>query len=227
MTNTAPQKKQGGRPLSYPPELVYGVVEQLLEAGTPCSQIDAPLVKDELCTIHGIKGSIRLDSLQRLVEDAVSELKQEQNRALLGALPDKVMASIDHFMKGARDAFAIMVAEQNAKCQADADAMCEELRSDKRSARRHIAELETENARLQTDMEEILQQRDRSLADAASLRGQLSIGKEEVDRLRGASDFAQLLVDRLQNPDLSTKLQLAIASATATPQVHEQPEKAS
>ncbi|KIN71003.1 hypothetical protein Z945_3468 [Sulfitobacter noctilucae] len=181
MTNIASEKKQGGRPLSYPPELVYGVVEQLLDAGTPCSQIDAPLVKDELCKVHGIKGSIRLDSLQRLVEDAVSELKEEQDRALLEALPDTVTASIDHFMKGARDAFAIMVAEQNAKCQADADAMCEGLRSDKRSARRHIAELETENARLQADMEEIIQQRDRSLADAASLREQLSVGKEEVD----------------------------------------------
>jgi hypothetical protein len=72
-------------------------------------------VKDELCKVHGIKGSICLDSLQRLVEDAVSELKEEQDRALLEALPDTVTASIDHFMKGARDAFAIMVAEQNAK----------------------------------------------------------------------------------------------------------------
>ena len=197
------------------------VVEQLLEAGTPCSQIDAPLVKDELCTIHGIKGSIRLDSLQRLIEDAVYELKQEQDRALLGALPDKVTASIDHFMKGARDAFAIMVAEQNAKCQADADAMCEELRSDKRSARRHIAELETENTRLQADIEKLIEQRDRSIADEASLRQQLSAGKEEANRLRGASDLAQLLVDKLQNPEISTKLQLAIDPAAATPQGHE------
>lgn len=67
-------------------------------------------------------------------------------------------------------------------------------------------------------MEEIIQQRDRSLADAASLREQLSVGKEEVDRLRGASELAQLLVDKLQNPDLSTRLQLAIDSAAATPQ---------
>ncbi len=169
----------------------------------PHVQIDAALVKEELCRIHGVKNTIRLESLQKLVENAVAELQQSQDRALLKTLPDSVTASIDHFMTGARDAFAIMVAEQYAKCQADAHMQCEELRSDKRSAQCHIAELETENARLQRDIEQIIEERDRSIADAASLRDQLRAGKEEVDRFRGASDLAELLMAQLQNSDSS------------------------
>ena len=206
MTKNAAQKNQGGRPHSYAPELVYAVVDRLLEGGMPSAQIDAALVKKELCEINGVKGTIRLDSLQKLVETAIIELQQSQDRALLGALPETVTASIDHFMAGARDAFAIMVAEQYAKCQADANTQCEELRSDKRSAQWHIAELETENARLQKDIQMLIEERDRSIADAAGLRNQLSAGKEEVSRLRGAGDLAQLLLAQLHDPDGSAKL---------------------
>lgn len=198
MTKTAAQKTQGGRPHSYPPELVYAIVEQLLEGGMPHAQIDAALVKTELCQIYGFKNTIRTESLQKLVKNAVSELQQEQNRALLKTLPETVTASIDHFMTGARDVFAIMVAEQSAKCHAEAHTQCEELRSDKRSAQCHIAELESENARLKKDIQQLIAERDQSIADAASLRDQLSLGKEELDRLRGASDLTQLLLKQLQ-----------------------------
>ncbi|MBK0328741.1 hypothetical protein I5535_15730 [Rhodobacteraceae bacterium F11138] len=156
MTKNTAQGKQGGRPLSYPPELVYAIVERHLEGGMPIAKVDAGLVKQELCEIYGVKGTIRLESLQRLVENAVAELRQSQDRALLDTLPETVTASIDHFMAGARDAFAIMVAEQYAKSQADANMQCEELRSDKRSAQCHIAELETEKARLQKDIHQRL-----------------------------------------------------------------------
>lgn len=225
MTNNTSQKKLGGRPLSYPPELVYGVVERLLHGGMPSARIDAALVKEELCGTYGVKGTIRLDSLQRLVENAISELKQSQDRVLLETLPETVTASLDHFMKGARDVFAIMIAEQNAKCQAEANTQCEELRSDKRSAQWHIADLETENARLQKDIQQLIEERDRSIADAANLRDQLSAGKEEVDRLRGASDLAQLLIDQLQNPDGSAKQQAAMHSVAARQRGEEQPAK--
>lgn len=206
MTKNAVQKNHGGRPHSYAPELVYAVVERLLEGGMPHAQIDAALVKKELCEIYGVKNTIRLESLQKLVENAVAELQHSQDRALLKTLPETVTVSIDHFMTGARDVFAIMVAEQYAKCQADAQLQCEELRSDKRSAQCHIAELETENARLQKDIQQLIEERDKSIADAANLRDRLSAGKEEVDRLRGASDLAQLLLKQLQNPDGSPEL---------------------
>ena len=51
--------KHRGRPLSYQPELVYEVVERLLENGTPRASIDASLVKQELCQTYGIKDTIR------------------------------------------------------------------------------------------------------------------------------------------------------------------------
>lgn len=198
MTKTAAQKNQGGRPHSYPPELVYAIVERLLEGGMPSAQIDAALVKTELCETYGVKGTIRMESLQKLVENAVSELQQDQNRALLKTLPENVTASIDHFMTGARDVFAIMVAEQYAKCRAEAHMQCEELRSDKRSAQCHIAELEAENARLNKDLQQLIAELNQSIADAASLRDQLRADKEELDRLRGASDLTQLLLKQLQ-----------------------------
>lgn len=225
MTTNAAQKNQGGRPLSYAPELVYAVVEHLLDGGMPHAQIDVSLVKEELCRIHGVKNTIRMESLQKLVENAVSELQESQNRALLKTLPETVTASIDHFMTGARDVFAIMVAEQYARCQADAHMQCEELRSDKRSAQCHIAELEAENARLNKDIQQLIAERDQSIADAADLRDQLSLGKEEVDRLRGASDLAQLLLKQLQNPDGSARLQATMASASAKQPAEEQPPK--
>ncbi|MCF7726712.1 hypothetical protein GLP59_10615 [Sulfitobacter sp. M220] len=196
MTNNASKMKHRGRPLSYQPELVYEVVERLLENGTPRASIDASLVKQELCQTYGIKDTIRLESLKRVVDDAVSELQQNQDRALLSTLPETVTASIDHFMKGARDAFAILVAEQNAKCQAEAETRCAELQFDKRSAQRHISELEAEITQLQKDKQKLVEQRDCSIADAAYIRNQLSEIKEEVTRLRGANDFAQQLMDQ-------------------------------
>ena len=198
MTKSELQKKQGGRPLSYPPEYVYEIVERLLEAGMPTSRIDAALVKDELCTTYGVKGTIRMESLERLVEDATAELKRHQDRALLDALPETVSASIDHFMNGARDAFAIMVAEQNAKCLAAANRQCEELRSDKRSAQWHVVDLEARITELQKDKQALVEERDLRNAEAADLREKVKMLEDEVNRSRGASAMAQLLIDRLQ-----------------------------
>jgi hypothetical protein len=163
-----------------------------------------------------------MESLQKLVENAVSELQEDQNRALLTTLPETVRASIDHFMTGARDVFAIMVAEQYAKCRADAHLQCEELRSDKRSAQCHIAELEVENARLKKDIQQLIEERDRSIADAEDLGDELSAGKEELDRLRGASDLAQLLLKQLQKPDGSAQLQGTMPSTSAEQSDEEQ-----
>ena len=197
MANDANQKKKGGRPLSYPPEMVYEIIEFLLESGTPSGRIDAALVKEQLCKVHDIKGTIRLESLQKVVEDAVAELQHQQERTLLEALPEAVIASVDHFMKGARDAFAIMIAEQNAKCQADANAKCDEIRTDKRYAQFKNTELVAENAQLENDKLMLVAQRDRSDADLIDLRKQLYELEQEINHLRGANEFAQSLITQL------------------------------
>lgn len=207
MTNAPSHKKPGGRPLSYAPELVYAVVEQMLLNGMPAERIDAALVKDDLCRIHGVKSSIRLDSLQRLVDTVIAELQASQNHALVASLPEAVSASIDHFMTGARDVFATMVAEQYEKCRAEAQRECEELKSDRRSTQYHIAELEAENARLQEENQRLAEERDHCAADAASLREQLKDDKVELARLRGATDLAQILMQQLQGPGGNAQFQ--------------------
>ena len=45
MTSQANRKNKGGRPKSYEPSLVYQIVSEGLEAGTPATELNADFVK--------------------------------------------------------------------------------------------------------------------------------------------------------------------------------------
>lgn len=202
MTSTPARKKQGGRPPSYTPEQVYGIIARLIACGTPSGEIDAPMVKEELCSAFGISPTIRLESLQKQVDVALSDYESDQSDALLNSLPDTVAASIDHFMAGAREAFALMVARQNARCQAQADESCDELRADKRTAQWRIAELEAEIEGLKTDRQMLADERDACAREIAGLQSKLTASDEELLRLRGSNDIVQQILAQMQQVNI-------------------------
>ncbi|ANT61825.1 hypothetical protein AYJ57_15265 [Salipiger sp. CCB-MM3] len=198
MTRTSERKKQGGRPPSYTQEQVYGVIARLIACGTPSRAIDASMVKQELCSAFGISPTVRPESLQKQVDIVLSDYESDEADALLRSLPEMVTASLDHFMQGAREAFALMVARQNARCQAQANNACEELRAEKRTALWRISELEAEVHRLEKNRQTLISERDHHLAEAEKLREKIRSDDEELNRLRGANELVQLLVSQLQ-----------------------------
>ncbi|WP_353476832.1 hypothetical protein PVT71_28660 (plasmid) [Salipiger sp. H15] len=214
MTRTTARKRQGGRPPSYTSRQVYGIVARLIGCGTPSGEIDAAMVKEELCSAFGISSTIRLESLQKHVDLALSDYDSDEAEALLRALPETVAASIDHFIEGAREAFALLVARQNARCQAEAQTVCEELCAEKRTAHWRISELEAEVDRLKTDRQVLTAERDRTLAEADKLREQIRLGEDELNRLRGANGVVQLLVSQLQKSGLENLLQASVETGS-------------
>ncbi|WP_163849263.1 hypothetical protein [Pseudooceanicola aestuarii] len=196
MTKNKPNS--GGRPLSYRPEDVYAIVEELLTAGTPTDEITTTLVKDRLCLVYSASKSIRPEALQRLIDDAVEEFISERNDRLIADLPGSVKASLDDFMAGAHHSFSLMLAEQNQLAKQETDKRLDEVVADKRSAQWLITELEMKIETLEREKETISAERDHQTAEADGLRKKLAAANVEMSRLRGGNDMLQQMLNNMQ-----------------------------
>jgi hypothetical protein len=191
---------QGGRPKSYAPDLVRKIVLEFIEAGVAPSEIDSAMVKDNLCKHHGVSKQIRPEPLQELVEAILTEIAEEEARALLDSLPEGVAASVDAAMVAAGRELRLVVARQNAACKKAADAECEILRSDKRNANWRIKELEALLKERERDLSRLETERDTAMARADEVTAERDVALEEVAKLRHATGTVDRLVAELRDP---------------------------
>lgn len=196
MTKSKPNS--GGRPLSYRPEDVYAIVEDLLTAGTPADKITTALVKDRLCLVYSASKSIRPETLQRLIDDAVEEFITRRHERLIADLPGTVKASLNEFMTGAHYSFTLMLAEQNQIAKLEANKRLDEVLSDKRSAQWHIAELEEKIGALEQEKQAISAERDQRSIEIERLSQNLATAEGEMSKLRGGNEILQQLVSNMQ-----------------------------
>ena len=208
----------GGRPLSYDPTLVRKIIETGLFAGIPAALLDASFVKQKLCDDHGVKGSIRQESLESLVGAAHAEIADAENRALLKALPAGVVSTVDRAVAAIGRDLLLVVARQHAASQAVADLMCEELRADKRNAQHCMADLEGDLAESREALETLAREQDEMVAELVELRGALRMANAEVDRLRSVSSGVDRLLTELRDPAVRKNLRTALAEIAAAPE---------
>jgi len=195
---TKDKPNSGGRPLSYRPEDVYEIVEEFLAAGTPADDITTSLVKDRLCLVYKTSKSIRPETLQRLIDDAVEEFITKRHKRLIADLPHSVKVSLDEFMAGAHHSFAIMLAEQNQMAKLETNKRLDEVRSDKRSAQWHIAKLEEKIEALEQEKLTISAERDLRSTEVDGLRQDLAAADVEISKLRGGNEILQQIVSNMQ-----------------------------
>lgn len=196
MTKSNPNS--GGRPLSYRPEDVYAIVEDLLTAGTPADEITTALVKDRLCLVYSASKSIRPETLQRLIDGAVEEFITRRHKRLIADLPGTVEASLNEFMSGAHHSFTLMLAEQNQIAKLEANKRLDEVLSDKRSAQWHIAELEEKIGALEQEKQAISAERDQRSIEIERLSQKLATAEGEMSKLRGGNEILQQLISNMQ-----------------------------
>lgn len=194
------KKNAGGRPLSYDPNLVREIIAAGISKGVPADELDATFVKETLCSEHGVKGSIRLETLESLVDAAHAEIEEAEKEALLGALPDEVAPAVHAAVAAAGQDLLLVVARQHAAAKSAAGQVCEELRADKRNAQHRLAALEgdlAEEKRARSALERECKVLERQLADAHQ---QLHEARHEVERLRREPTGIDRLLAELRDP---------------------------
>ncbi|WP_245544264.1 hypothetical protein [Oceanicola granulosus] len=208
--------KTGGRPHSYDPNLVHQIIADGLAGGTPAAKLDAPYVKEKLCTEHGVNGTIRKEALEALVDTVHAELAEAENVALLKSLPEGIASAVDAAVAAAGRKLQLVVARQHAASQGIADKSCEELRADKRIAQHRVAELEGDLADEKKARIRIEEERDALARQLADVQEELRVARAEVDRLgRESTGFDRLLAE-LRNPDNKADIRAAVSDIMAT-----------
>ncbi|MGJ8546664.1 MAG: hypothetical protein ACSHWZ_14555 [Sulfitobacter sp.] len=195
---TKDKPNNGGRPLSYRPEDVYEIVEELLTAGAAADEITTSLVKDKLCLVYSASKNIRPETLQRLIDDAVEEFITRRHERLIADLPGSVKASLDEFMTGAHHSFSLMLAEQNQIAKLETNKRLDEVLSDKRSAQWHISELEEKIEALEQEKQAVSEERDQRSIEIERLSQNLAAAEVEMSKLRGGNEILQQLVSNMQ-----------------------------
>lgn len=217
MTNQPEKPNLGGRPKSYSPDLVRGIVLKFIEDGATPADIDAAKVKGQLCELHGVSKQIRPEPLQELVEVTLAEIAEDERRSLLTALPGSVSAAVDDAMAAAGRELLLLVARQNAACKSAADTECEVLRADKRNAIWRAAQLEAdlqERARTLADVEQELEA---ALRREAEIVVQRDAALREIDRLGRETSTVERLLTELRNPAIRDDIRATLAEITASP----------
>lgn len=217
MTKTVKNKTNaGGRPHSYDPNLVHQIIADGLAGGTPAAKLDAPYVKDKLCTEHGVNGTIRKEALEALVETVHAELVEAENGALLKSLPEGIASAVDAAVAAAGRELQLVVARQHAASQGIADKSCEELRADKRIAQHRVTELEGDLADEKKARVRIEEERDALARQLADVQEELRVARAEVERLgREPTGFDRLLAE-LRNPDNKADIRAVVSDIMAT-----------
>lgn len=201
----------GGRPLSYNSTLVREIIEASLAAGIPAADLDAPFVKEKLCGEHGVKGSIRREKLESLVDAAHAEIADAENKALLKALPDGIAPAVNEAVVAAGRELLLIVARQHSVSQAFADQACEELRADKRNAQHRIADLEGALAEAKEAYHRLARERDEISDQVAELQETLSVTQSEVERLSSKPNSVDRLLAELRNPAIRDDIKAMFA----------------
>lgn len=211
MTNQKTTKHNaGGRPLSYDPNLVHDIISAGLGAGIPAAELDAPFVKEKLCDEHGVKGSIRHETLEALVDGAHAEIREAENQALLSALPIGISGEVNSAVAAVERELLLVVARQHAASQAISEQKCEELRADKRNAQHRIAELEGELAAKSEEYRLLLQDRTKIAGELLEAQNELRVSKAEIEKLaQGPSDMERIF-SGLRDPAMQDQIRAVL-----------------
>ncbi|MGK7663534.1 MULTISPECIES: hypothetical protein [unclassified Marinovum] len=206
----------GGRPHSYDPNIVHKIIADGLAGGIPAAQIDAPYVKEKLCTEHGVNDTIRKDALEALVEAVHAEIAEAESQALLKALPEGIALAVDAVVAAAGRELLLMVARQHATSQNVADLACEELRADKRIAQHRVAELEGDLVEEKKAYRMIEQERDVIAKQLARAEEKLLATRAEVERLRREPAGIERLLTELRNPAIQEDIRATLSDIVAS-----------
>ncbi|SFK88697.1 hypothetical protein SAMN04488004_103242 [Loktanella salsilacus] len=205
-----------GRPKSYSPELVHEIIARSLEAGIPLTEIDADLVKEQLCKKHGVSDTIRQESLAKLVDAMHAEFIEKERKTLLAGLSGSIVASVEEAVAIAGRELLLIVARQNAACMIAADTECEELRKDKRNANWRIAELEAALMAQEDANRELEQVREAAATQIADISKNLKSAQAELEQVRRDDGPVERLLTELRNPAVREDIRAALAEITGT-----------
>ena len=197
---TKPKGNAGGRPHSYDPNLVHEIIAAGLAAGIPMADLDATFVRGKLCGEHGVKGSIRQEALEALVDATHADIAEAQNEALLNALPAGIADEVNAASAAAGRDMLLVVARQSAASQSIADQRCEELRADKRNAQHRIAILEGDLADEKAARDALTRERDKVLGHLVEAEEKLRSALAEVERLGREPSGIDRLLEKLRDP---------------------------
>ena len=210
------QTNAGGRPLSYDPGLVRGIIAEGLAAGISAGDLDATFVKEKLCGEHGVKGSIRQEALKSLVLAAHAEIAEAENQALLKALPGGIAPAVNDAVAAAGRELLLIVARQHAASQAIADQRCEELRADKRNAQHRIADLEGDLAEQKEARLALARERDAMAQNLTEAQEELRMAHAEVERLNHEPSGVERLLAELRNPKIRNDIRTMLSDIAAS-----------
>ncbi|MCZ4262603.1 hypothetical protein O4G76_17335 [Limimaricola sp. G21655-S1] len=224
MTKTNQNKSNtGGRPLSYDPNLVHEIISAGLASGLPAADLDASYVKERLCGEYGVKGSIRQETLESLVETAHAEIREAENRALLAKLPKGTAAAVSAAVAATEKELLLVVAQQHAGSLTLAKQECDELRADKRNAQNCMAILEGALAEKEVATRALEKERDKLAGDLAKAHEELRIARADLERLTSEQSGVGRLFAELRNPENREDIRAVLADLVA-PAPSEEPK---
>lgn len=187
MVNDTTNKSRGGRPAQYNLQQIHTILQCLLSDGLVPEQIDTKLVKSKLCSLFDVSPGINEQSLHAHVVQALEEISDEKDRSILAALPKSVDPAVDDIVTELKRHLLLLIGQQNAVCQHEAEREVEVLRLDKRNANWRISELETEvtdlvarNAELQAKCETFQTELQTAAAMQTKLETELKQRKQNV-----------------------------------------------
>lgn len=205
------KNSNGGRPLSYDPDLVHDIIAKGLSEGMSPSELDLGYVKEKLHQNHGVTDTIRKEALETLVKAAHAEITEANNQALLATLPNGIAAAVSTAMAATEREFMLVVARQHSTSQAMADRKCEELRTDKRNAQYRVIELESELAEEKAARKEIAEERESLLEELAKVREDLRIARTDMERINSEPAGVDRLLAELRNPKIRDDIRATLS----------------
>lgn len=212
MTNAQKNKNSaGGRPLSYDPSLVHRVISAGLADGLSAADLDAPYIKEKLCREHGVKGSIRQETLESLVEAAHAEIREAESREFLAKLPKEIAAAVSAAVAVTEKELLLVVAQQHAGSMTLAKQECDELRADKRNAHNRVTVLEGALAEKEVATSALETERDTLVEELAKVREELRIARTDLERLTSEPNGIDRLLSELRNPKIRDDIRAVLA----------------
>jgi flagellar biosynthesis chaperone FliJ len=217
MTNERNNKSAGGRPKGYDPRLVHQIIAKGLQSGMKVADLDAAYVKSTMCNEHNVKDTFRKEPFEELVSICHAEFAEAENKRLIDALPTDVAPAMDEVVVAAGRELLLLLARQNAVCQANAEKACDDLRSEKRNAQFRINELEVAIADQRHEIEEVIKQRDKAEARAVKSEKEVRAAQAELDRLRRETNSIDRLLAELREPSVRNDIRTALSEIITTP----------
>ncbi|MCZ4262222.1 hypothetical protein O4G76_15375 [Limimaricola sp. G21655-S1] len=180
-------------------------------SGLPAAALDAPYIKERLCSEHGVKGSIRQETLESLVEAAHTEIREADSRALLAKLPEGIAAAVSAAVAATEKDLLLVVAQQHVGSLALAKQECDELRADKRNAQNCMTVLEGTLAEKEVVTKALEKERNMLAEELAQVREELRIARADLERLTSEQSGVGQLFAELRNPEIREDIRAVLA----------------